>query len=161
MRRLAVLLVVLLAAPVARADDDVAPLRAGMQAEGYATVCLERWHATLVRKLRNAAVGAGKGAMAQIAAEKEALFQGQAWCFTDFVAFTPAEHADVIDGVRTWVQVADPDGPEACPAHLSASHCRWTVETHRFVEATVEHPDVLPEAVVYVSTARPLAAGKP
>lgn len=138
------------------ADPAMKPLHWGETAEGYATVCLERWHAVLLKKLRNASIDAGEGAMAQIAKEKQALFQGKAWCFTDRVRFTPVDHPDVIDGVRTWVQVPDAKGPVDCPPAIGPGRCRWTIQTQHFVEAKVAHAGVPADAVVYVSTPRPI-----
>lgn len=142
------------------AKATLRPLHWGDTARGYATVCLERWYAVRLKKLRNASVDAGEGAMAQIGKEKQALFEGKAWCFTGRVTFTVADHADVIDGVRTWVQVPDAEGPTDCPEAIGPGHCRWTIRTLRFVEAKVEHAGVPAGTVAYVSTPRPIVAAR-
>ncbi|MEX0693484.1 MAG: hypothetical protein WD075_03470 [Rhodospirillales bacterium] len=132
---------------------DETPIAWGEADERHTTVCAKRWHAIRIRDIRSAAVDQGLGAEAQVEQESRAIFNGGADCFTGQVVYTPLQHADVILGARTWVQVVERDGPVPCFDGLS---CRWTIQTQNFVEARIEldgkpYPDV-----VYVATPRPV-----
>ena len=69
-----------------------------------------------------------------------------------------ADQADVIDNVKTWVQVPDAEGPVAC---FDGKRCRWEIRIVRFVESRVAVGGGAPASgTVYVATERPIAAAR-
>lgn len=103
---------------------DEAPIAWGEADERHTTVCAKRWHAIRIRDIRTRAVDMGLGAEAQVEQESRAIFNGGADCFTGQLIYRPVEHADVILGARTWVQVVERDGPVPC---FDGLRCRWAI----------------------------------
>lgn len=132
---------------------DETPIAWGEADERHTTVCAKRWHAIRIRDIRARTVDEGLGAEAQIEQESRAIFNGGADCFTGQLVYRPVEHADVILGARTWVQVVERDGPVACFDNLK---CRWTIQMQHFVEAKVTIDGAAHAETVYVATPRPV-----
>jgi len=132
---------------------DEVPIAWGEADERHTTVCAKRWHAIRIRDIRTRAVDMGLGAEAQIEQESRAIFNGGADCYTGQLVYRPVQHADVILGARTWVQVIERDGPVAC---FDGLRCRWTVQIQNFVEAKITIDGKTHEETVYVATPRPV-----
>jgi len=132
---------------------DDTPIAWGEADERHTTVCAKRWHAIRIRDIRTRAVDMGLGAEAQVEQESRAVFNGGADCFTGQLVYRPVQHADVILGARTWVQVIERDGPVAC---FDGLRCRWTIQNQNFVEATIEIDGKAHPETVYVATPRPV-----
>lgn len=132
---------------------DTVPIAWGEADERHTTVCAKRWHAIKIRDVRTASVDRGEGVEAQVQAESRATASGTADCFTGQIVYQPVQHADVILGARTWVQVVVRDGPVACFDNL---RCRWTVQVQNFVEAKITVDGAPYPDVVYVATPRPV-----
>ncbi len=132
---------------------DEAPIAWGEADERHTTVCAKRWHAIRIRDIRTRAVDMGLGAEAQVEQESRAIFNGGADCFTGQLIYRPVEHADVILGARTWVQVVERDGPVPC---FDGLRCRWTIQSQSFVEAKITIDGKMHPETVYVATPRPV-----
>ena len=132
--------------------DDV-PIAWGEADERHTTVCAKRWHAIRIRDIRTRAVEMGLGAEAQVEQESRAIFNGGADCFTGQLVYRPVQHADVILGARTWVQIVERDGPVAC---FDGLKCRWDIQVQNFVEAKVVVDGKAHPETVYVATPRPV-----
>ena len=132
---------------------DATPIAWGEADTRHTTVCAKRWHAIKIRDVRTAAVDAGLGADEQIKRESQAVFSGEADCFTGEVTYRPVAHADAILDARTWVQVIARDGPIPC---FNGKRCRWDIQMQNFIEAAVEVDGRALDGVVYVATPRPV-----
>lgn len=132
---------------------DEAPIAWGETDERHTTVCAKRWHAIRIRDIRTRTVDEGLGADAQVEQESRAIFNGGADCYTGQIIYTPVQHADVILGARTWVQVIERDGPVPC---FDGLRCRWTIQNQSFVEAKIEIDGKKVPETVYVATPRPV-----
>ncbi len=139
------------AAPAMAESLDETPIAWGETDERETTVCAKRWHALKIRDIRTGAVWTGKGAEEQVKLETQAVLEGAADCVTVRVRYTPVEHADVILGAETWVQVPSPEGPVPC---RGGQRCRWVVQTQVFVESAVEIDGQKNPGTVYVATPR-------
>lgn len=132
---------------------DSTPIAWGERDDRHTTVCAKRWHAIKIRDVRTKSVNQGLGAEQQIKLESQAIFSGEADCFTGQIVYQPVKHADVILDALTWVQVIDKDGPVIC---FDNQRCRWTIQSQHFVEAKVSIDGKAVPETVYVATPRPV-----